>query len=74
MEQANCQAFESSLEAIKAALKEINMETYAKDIIKNHGTVAKCKNLTQSACGVPLFGERENALKDLKLRKVGPCI
>ncbi len=34
MEQANCQAFESSSggsdeeDAIKAALKEINMETY----------------------------------------------
>ncbi len=45
-------------DAIKAALKEINMEMYAKDIIKNHGTIAKCKMLTYTdlpACGVVLI-------------------
>jgi hypothetical protein len=58
-------------DAIKAALKEIDMDKYA-DIIKNHGTIASCKELTHSdlrACGVPLLHEREkiiNALKDLK--------
>jgi hypothetical protein len=59
-------------DVIRTALSEIDMDKYAKDIIKNHGTIAKCKELTTSdlrACGVPLFGEREkiiNALKDLK--------
>jgi hypothetical protein len=59
-------------DAIKAALKEINMEMYAKDIIKNHGTIAKCKVLTYSdlrACGVVLIEEGEkiiNALKNLE--------